>query len=190
MPIYEYRCSSCGHELEALQKLAEAPLVVCPSCNADALVKLVSAAGFQLKGSGWYATDFKGGAQAGRQAGRAREAARMPRAEVEARRSTSEAKTDASPKPKTETSPRSASRPAVGGTGGTAPRRRARHVLADEALSHCRAARLGAARHHDLGAALRSCPRSTRRCCCSRKRAAGRAPRLPHPGIRRAADRS
>jgi putative FmdB family regulatory protein len=61
MPIYEYRCASCGHELEALQKLSEAPLVACPSCKADALVKQVSAAGFQLKGSGWYATDFKGG---------------------------------------------------------------------------------------------------------------------------------
>jgi putative FmdB family regulatory protein len=60
MPIYEYRCTLCGHELEALQKLSEAPLTACPSCSADALVKLVSAAGFQLKGSGWYATDFKG----------------------------------------------------------------------------------------------------------------------------------
>jgi putative FmdB family regulatory protein len=60
MPIYEYRCSSCGHELEALQKLSDAPLRACPSCKADALVKLMSAAGFQLKGSGWYATDFKG----------------------------------------------------------------------------------------------------------------------------------
>ena len=60
MPIYEYRCSSCGHELETLQKLSDAPLVACPSCNADALVKHVSAAGFHLKGSGWYATDFRG----------------------------------------------------------------------------------------------------------------------------------
>jgi len=60
MPIYEYLCSSCGHKLEALQKLSDARLSRCPSCNADALVKLVSAAGFQLKGSGWYATDFKG----------------------------------------------------------------------------------------------------------------------------------
>jgi len=63
MPIYEYRCASCGHELEAIQKLSEAPLLQCPSCHHDALVKLVSAAGFQLKGSGWYATDFKGGAK-------------------------------------------------------------------------------------------------------------------------------
>lgn len=61
MPIYEYRCSSCGHELEAMQKFSDAPLVACPSCNANALVKLVSAAGFQLKGSGWYATDFRNG---------------------------------------------------------------------------------------------------------------------------------
>jgi putative FmdB family regulatory protein len=60
MPIYEYRCTLCGHELEALQKFSEAPLIACPSCSGDGLVKLVSAAGFQLKGSGWYATDFKG----------------------------------------------------------------------------------------------------------------------------------
>ena len=60
MPIYEYRCSSCGHELESLQRLSDAPLTTCPSCKADTLVKLMSAAGFQLKGSGWYATDFKG----------------------------------------------------------------------------------------------------------------------------------
>jgi putative FmdB family regulatory protein len=62
MPIYEYRCSSCGHELEALQKFSDAPLVTCPSCGAETLVKQVSAAGFQLKGSGWYVTDFRGGA--------------------------------------------------------------------------------------------------------------------------------
>jgi putative FmdB family regulatory protein len=59
MPIYEYRCSVCGHELEALQKFSDAPLASCPSCHGDTLVKLLSAAGFQLKGSGWYATDFK-----------------------------------------------------------------------------------------------------------------------------------
>ena len=60
MPIYEYRCTLCGHELEALQKFSDAPLVACPACTKDSLIKLVSAAGFQLKGSGWYATDFKG----------------------------------------------------------------------------------------------------------------------------------
>jgi len=60
MPIYEYRCSACAHKLEALQKITEAPLTECPVCGKKSLAKLVSAAGFQLKGSGWYATDFKG----------------------------------------------------------------------------------------------------------------------------------
>ena len=59
MPIYEYRCSDCGHRLEALQRLADAPLIVCPACGKESLIKLMSAVGFQLKGSGWYATDFK-----------------------------------------------------------------------------------------------------------------------------------
>ena len=63
MPIYEYRCSACSHDVEALQKFSDAPLLTCPSCHKDALVKRVSAAGFQLKGSGWYATDFKGGSK-------------------------------------------------------------------------------------------------------------------------------
>jgi putative FmdB family regulatory protein len=65
MPIYEYRCSACGHELEALQKLSEPRLLTCPVCHADALVKKVSAAGFQLKGSGWYVTDFRNGNKGG-----------------------------------------------------------------------------------------------------------------------------
>jgi putative FmdB family regulatory protein len=69
MPIYEYRCSSCGHELEALQKFSDAPLVTCPACGAAALQKQVSAAGFQLKGSGWYVTDFRGGAKPGKTEG-------------------------------------------------------------------------------------------------------------------------
>jgi len=59
MPIYEYRCSDCGFQDEYLQKVSEAPLTVCPSCGKPSFRKLVSAAGFQLKGSGWYATDFK-----------------------------------------------------------------------------------------------------------------------------------
>jgi putative FmdB family regulatory protein len=60
MPIYEYKCSACSHELESLQKFSDTPLVTCPVCGKDALTKLVSAAGFQLKGSGWYQTDFRG----------------------------------------------------------------------------------------------------------------------------------
>ena len=63
MPIYEYRCGSCGFEKEYLQKVNDAPVAACPSCGSDAYVKLISAAGFQLKGSGWYATDFKNGAK-------------------------------------------------------------------------------------------------------------------------------
>lgn len=59
MPIYEYRCTACGHKLEALQKFSDGPLVTCPSCGKETLSKLLSAAGFQLKGSGWYQTDFK-----------------------------------------------------------------------------------------------------------------------------------
>lgn len=59
MPIYEYACKSCGHQLEALQKLSDAPLTDCPECGDAGLEKLVSAAGFVLKGGGWYVTDFK-----------------------------------------------------------------------------------------------------------------------------------
>lgn len=63
MPIYEYRCSGCGHETEVLQKMSDAPLTDCPSCGKSTLTKLISAAGFQLKGSGWYVTDFRGGSK-------------------------------------------------------------------------------------------------------------------------------
>jgi putative FmdB family regulatory protein len=59
MPIYEYRCADCGHQEEHLQKIAEKPLAKCPACGKKTYKKLLSAAGFQLKGSGWYATDFK-----------------------------------------------------------------------------------------------------------------------------------
>jgi putative FmdB family regulatory protein len=60
MPFYEYRCGSCGHEFEAMQKMSDAPLTDCPGCEKRELVKLISAAGFRLKGGGWYETDFKG----------------------------------------------------------------------------------------------------------------------------------
>lgn len=61
MPIYEYRCKGCGHELEVIQKITEEPLKFCPECGQPQLNKLVSAAGFRLKGGGWYETDFKSG---------------------------------------------------------------------------------------------------------------------------------
>lgn len=61
MPIYEYQCGACGHRADEMQKLSAAPLTDCPACGQAAYTKLISAVGFQLKGSGWYATDFKGG---------------------------------------------------------------------------------------------------------------------------------
>ncbi len=73
MPIYEYRCSSCGHEKEYLQKLSDAPITICEACGKAAMTKLMSAAGFQLKGSGWYATDFKHGSKPAAKPGAAAE---------------------------------------------------------------------------------------------------------------------
>jgi len=61
MPIYEYQCEACGHALEALQRMSDDPLVDCPVCGKPALKKQISAAGFRLKGGGWYETDFKSG---------------------------------------------------------------------------------------------------------------------------------
>jgi len=59
MPIYEYQCSDCGHQLEALQKMSDDALIHCPECHGETLKKKISAVGFQLKGTGWYETDFK-----------------------------------------------------------------------------------------------------------------------------------
>lgn len=81
MPIYAYRCSSCGCEKDVLQKMSDAQLTTCPECRGETFVKQLTAPGFQLKGSGWYATDFKGGASAG----------------ATASASTSETKTESSP---------------------------------------------------------------------------------------------
>jgi putative FmdB family regulatory protein len=64
MPIYAYKCSACGHEKDVLQKVSDAPLAACPACGSASFAKQLTAAGFQLKGSGWYATDFKNGAAA------------------------------------------------------------------------------------------------------------------------------
>ena len=61
MPIYAYKCASCGHAKDVLQKISDAPLTVCPACGAEAFSKQLTAARFQLKGSGWYVTDFRGG---------------------------------------------------------------------------------------------------------------------------------
>jgi putative FmdB family regulatory protein len=61
MPIYEYQCKNCGMQKEFLRKVSDPPLITCPECGKETLHKMVTAAGFQLKGTGWYATDFKGG---------------------------------------------------------------------------------------------------------------------------------
>ena len=68
MPIYEYRCKECGFEKEYLQKLSDAPIELCEQCGKPSMGKLLSAAGFQLKGSGWYVTDFKNGGGKGKPA--------------------------------------------------------------------------------------------------------------------------
>lgn len=95
MPIYEYRCTSCGHELEALQKFSEPPLSACPACSTESLTKLVSAAGFQLKGSGWYATDFKG---SGKPASPKKDGEGTKESEAKAEKP-AETKSDAAPAP-------------------------------------------------------------------------------------------
>ncbi|APV49804.1 FmdB family transcriptional regulator [Betaproteobacteria bacterium GR16-43] len=70
MPIYEYKCSGCGHQEEFLQKLSDPPQTKCPACGQETFSKMVTAAGFQLKGSGWYVTDFRGGSGAGKATGK------------------------------------------------------------------------------------------------------------------------
>lgn len=68
MPIYAYRCAACGHAKDVLQKISDPVLTTCPACGAESFQKQLTAAGFQLKGSGWYATDFKGGGAAAKPA--------------------------------------------------------------------------------------------------------------------------
>ncbi len=69
MPIYAYKCSSCGHAQDVLQKISDEPLTVCTACGAATFVKQLTAAGFQLKGNGWYVTDFKNGSSGKKESG-------------------------------------------------------------------------------------------------------------------------
>ena len=103
MPIYAYRCSACGHAKDVLQKLSDPVLSTCPACGADAFSKQVTAAGFQLKGSGWYATDFKGSGAA---------------PAVDAK---SDTKSDAKPDSKADTKPEAAATPAPAAAAPAAP---------------------------------------------------------------------
>jgi len=102
MPIYAYKCSSCGHGMDVLQKVSDAPLTVCPSCGASSFAKQLTAAGFQLKGSGWYATDFKNGSA-------------KPNSKP------ADAKPDMAPESKpAESTPKAPAAPAACGNGGCA----------------------------------------------------------------------
>ena len=92
MPIYAYRCATCGHAKDVLQKMSDAVLTVCPQCGASTFVKQVTAAGFQLKGSGWYVTDFKGD---NRPAATAADSAKTDAAKGDAAKG--DAKTDTAP---------------------------------------------------------------------------------------------
>ena len=103
MPIYAYKCESCGFAKDVLQKMSDAPLDVCPACSQATFKKQVTAAGFQLKGSGWYATDFKGGSTAqGTGAAPAESGAGTPTTEATA--------------PKAEATPTAPTAPAASGT--------------------------------------------------------------------------
>jgi putative FmdB family regulatory protein len=102
MPIYEYRCAACGHQEDHLLRLSDAPLTKCPACGKKKYEKQLTAAGFQLKGSGWYASDFKGGGKMPEEA--------KPEATAEAKTETkaetkTEAKTETKAETKTESKP-------------------------------------------------------------------------------------
>jgi putative FmdB family regulatory protein len=101
MPIYAYRCESCGFEKDVLQKMSDAPLTQCPQCEKDSFRKQVTAAGFQLKGSGWYVTDFRGGSGGANGAAAAKSDAK------------SDAKPDAKSETKSDSAAASASTPAA-----------------------------------------------------------------------------
>ena len=104
MPIYEYRCAECGFQDEYLQKVSEARLTVCPSCGKSTFEKQLSAAGFQLKGSGWYATDFKGGRKSAPEADAAKGEAKAD-AKADGKADT---KVDAKPDTKRDSKPETA----------------------------------------------------------------------------------
>ena len=121
MPIYAYKCDSCGHAKDVLQKMSADPLTVCPACGAATFTKQLTAAGFQLKGSGWYVTDFRGcdGKKSGADSGRDAPAG-------ESSKDSGKADTAAAPAPAAAgaapaASPAPAAAPAAGTASGSAP---------------------------------------------------------------------
>ena len=121
MPIYVYRCAACGHQEEFLQKVSDAPRTQCPACGKEALAKMVTAAGFQLKGSGWYATDFKasGAKPAATPAPSDKKADAKPGAASAETSGASKAETKV--EAKTETKKEAAPASGTSGAGGTTP---------------------------------------------------------------------
>jgi putative FmdB family regulatory protein len=131
MPIYAYKCASCGHAKDVLQKMSDAPLAVCPACGASTFEKQLTAAGFQLKGSGWYATDFRNGskppaAEKGAEKGAEKagdkpaEGASEKASEKTSEKGAEKASSDTSAPAKTETAapaPAPAAKPAAPGAG-------------------------------------------------------------------------
>ena len=120
MPIYSYRCDSCGNQQDILRKMSDPPLTVCPACGASTFRKQVTAAGFQLKGSGWYVTDFrnpatKDGAKAGKSDGEGSPAAASPPPDAKSTDAPAPAKAADSPAP-TPSAPKSDT-PSSGTTG-------------------------------------------------------------------------
>jgi putative FmdB family regulatory protein len=123
MPIYEYRCESCGHELEKMQKLADAPLTDCPACGQPALKKLISAVGFRLKGSGWYETDFKRGDkkknlhETGEKGGGEKQAGAEKKESAAKPAAESQSSPQSSSKPSPQPSPKPSPKPSTGSGG-------------------------------------------------------------------------
>ncbi len=111
MPIYAYRCGTCGHAKDVLQKVSDPVLSTCPACGAETFAKQVTAAGFQLKGSGWYVTDFRGGDS---KQGAARDADKAPAAD-------SSTKTDTSTATEKKSADGAAAKPAASSAASPAP---------------------------------------------------------------------
>jgi putative FmdB family regulatory protein len=109
VPIYEYRCEACGHQDEHLQKVSEAPLANCPVCGKATYRKQLSAAGFQLKGSGWYATDFKAAPKSAAKSGETKAAETKTESKSESKsESKPESKSESGGETKSEAKPKAA----------------------------------------------------------------------------------
>ena len=115
MPIYAYKCGSCGHAKDVLQKVSDAPLTTCPSCGAESFSKQITAAGFQLKGSGWYVTNFRNGGSSSKSD--AKSDSRTDAAPADAKPADKAA--DSKPAESTAAAPKSDSPAASGGCGSS-----------------------------------------------------------------------